>query len=104
MTDELTRRQKAGAWATARRARQAREVSRGHVEAALAEARAPAKPLVVETLEAKLARLVPGATLHDSRREGAEDRWYAMRGRGLLATGASAREAVDRAVFLWGER
>lgn len=39
-----------------------------------------------------------------TRREGTEDRWYVMRGRGLLATGASAREAVDRAVFLWGER
>lgn len=103
MTDELTRRQKAGAWATARRARQAREVSRGHVAAALAE-RTTGKPLVVETLEQRLARLLPGAGLHEVKAYAAEDRWEVRVERQVLATGASAREAVDRAVFLWGER
>lgn len=100
MTDELTRRQKAGAWATARRARDAREVSRGHVEAALAEARAPAKPLVVEPLPERLARLVPGARLENDPCSSTP--WVVWRGLSILAAAHSPREAVDKAVMLFG--
>jgi hypothetical protein len=101
MTDELTRRQKAGAWAIARRAREAREVSRGHVAAAVAE-RAEGKPLVVEPLPERLARLVPGARLEND--PGHSTPWVVWRGLSILAAAHSAREAVDKAVMLYGGR
>ena len=81
----------------------------GHIAAALKEAEESAKPLVVESLEAKLKKAIPGAIVHDSQEMGVENRWEvfgpkdsaSMR---LLATGASKREAIDRAIFLWGRR
>lgn len=80
----------------------------GLVAAARAE-RDSGKPLVVDSLEAKLQKAVPGAIVHDSQEKGVDNRWEvfgpkdssSMR---LLATGASKREAIDRAVFLWGGR
>lgn len=74
----------------------------GLVAAALAEARAPSKPLVVESLEQKLARLVPGARLENDPRSSTP--WAVWRGLSILAAGHSAREAVDRAVMLYGGR
>lgn len=102
--------------AIARRAERARRVSalggesvrRQHVEqrpptgvvaAAIAE-RNTGKPLVVETLEAKLATAIPGAEVL-----GRWEDWlvYDRAGR-LIATGHSKREAVARAISLRGGR
>lgn len=78
-----------------------------HLDAARAEL-ASGPRLVVESLEEKLARLVPGAYLVDTRVVGSVVR-YEVRQAGeyttrVIADGASAREAADRAVFLWGAR
>jgi hypothetical protein len=69
--------------------------------------------LVVESLEARLERLIPGAFV-ERQAGAAPDATFVvfapMRSpasslpRGVLATGASAREAIDRATFLWGAR
>lgn len=81
-----------------------RQVSRGHVAAALAE-RSAGRPLVVESLTQRLERLLPGARLEDGGSHMAgEDRHQVWRGERVLATGSTAHEAVDRAVFLWGRR
>ena len=77
-------------------------VERGHVAAAMAERAAPAKPLVVEPLPEKLKRLVPGARLeHDPLNP---TPWVVWRGLSVLACAHSAREAVDKAVTLYGGR
>lgn len=72
------------------------------VEQARAEVRS-GKPLVVESLEARLQRLVPGAICF--REDG---QWVVVRLSALhrhdLARAASEREAVDVAVTLWGGR
>lgn len=75
--------------------------------------------LVVETLEQKLARLVPGARVEPTPsirtiepELGATmvvtppptERYRVVRRGVTLATAASEREAVDRALFLWGAR
>lgn len=75
----------------------------GLVAAARAE-RDSGKPLVVESLVDKLKRLLPGTVLKDTKTFGTDDRYEVLRGRKKLATGASEREAIDRAVFLWGGR
>jgi hypothetical protein len=83
-----------------------REVSRGHVAAALAE-REAGQPLVTESLTQRLERLVPGAYV---RNDGPAfgDVWVVWRksGRGVskLATGHTEREAVEKAIALWGRR
>lgn len=64
-----------------------------------------------ETLQERLARLVPGAKVHHDAsapllerhvvsgwRTGKSGKWELT----VLATGASEREAIDRAIFLWG--
>jgi len=75
----------------------------GVVAAAIAE-RSMGKPLVVESLDAKLQRLLPGTALTGSKTVQGPDRFAVKRGRKTLATGASEREAIDRAVSLWGGR
>ena len=70
--------------------------------------RGTGKPLAVESLEEKLGRLVPGAYLIDTGVVGSVVR-YEVRQAGqfttrVIANGASAREAADRAIFLWSER
>lgn len=71
-------------------------VPRGVVERAKAEL-TTGKPLVVETLEQRLEKAIPGATL----------RWqlktWAVWGRGArLSTAESKREAIDKAIALFG--
>jgi hypothetical protein len=70
------------------------------------------RALTVETLDAKLSRLLPGAVVRyrigvpsehawlveQKRLHRSEDRFF------TLATGASKREAIERAIFLWGAR
>lgn len=74
------------------------------VEQAKAE-RDSGRPLVVETLEEKLAKAIPGAyvvggrTCDDPRAPFAV--WCSTH---RLSTGCSKREAVDRAISLWGAR
>ena len=75
----------------------------GLVAAARAE-RDSGKPLVVESLEAKLERLLPGAALTGSKMVQGTDRVAGKRGRKTVATGSTEREAIDRAIFLWGGR
>ncbi len=81
------------------------EVSRGHLAAALSEPRGSG-PLVVETLEQRLEKAIPGAWSVDGGPwVASESRWSVHRGGGrTLATGASQREAIERALFLWGAR
>lgn len=103
--------------AIARRAERARRVSalggeavrRQHAEqrppvgvvaAAIAE-RNTGKTLVVETLEQKLEKAIPGATVTQVFK----DAWCVYgRTAQLVAAGASKREAVDRAICLRGAR
>lgn len=74
----------------------------GVVAAAIAE-RSSGKPLVVETLEARLEREVPGAIIvHDGHSALAS--WVVTRRCVTLAKAHSKREAVDIAVSLWGGR
>lgn len=74
----------------------------GVVAAAIAE-RSTGKPLVVETLEARLEREVPGAIIvHDGHSALAS--WVVTRRCVTLAKAHSKREAVDIAVSLWGGR
>ena len=67
--------------------------------------------LIVETLDAKLSRLLPGAVVRYRIGFLSEHAWAVTqpfpkptRGTRVLATGASKREAIDRALFLWGAR
>jgi hypothetical protein len=77
-----------------------REVSRGHVAAALAE-REAGKPLVVESLTQRLERLVPGAEVD---RAASRDEWSVWRDGRCIGEGHTEREAVEKAVALWGRR
>ena len=77
-----------------------REVSRGHVAAALAE-REAGKPLVVESLTQRLERLVPGAEVD---RAASRDEWSVWRDGRCIGEGHTEREAVETAVALWGRR
>jgi hypothetical protein len=77
----------------------ARVVTTPHLVAARAEFLADRPPLVVESLDARLRRLLPGAQLDEST-----PGRVAVRLEGREVTGWSVREAVDRAVILWGER
>lgn len=64
--------------------------------------------LVVETIQAKLARLLPGAKAFRPLGEGVPvpptEAWRVVRDGRVLATAATEREAVDRALFLWEGR
>lgn len=77
-------------------------VPRGHLDEAMRERTAPTKPLVVESLPDRLRRLVPGARLEND--PSSSTPWAVWRGLSILAAGHSAREAVDRAVMLYGGR
>lgn len=70
------------------------------VEQAKAE-RDSGRPLVVETLHAKLKKALPGARLV---RNPSDDGAVVWRGLQILAAGHTAREAIDRAIALWGAR
>lgn len=77
-----------------------------NLDAARAELASGPK-LVVESLEEKLERALPGAKVEDSGVPG-EFRYRVMH-RGKYAwrpvgTGGSRREAIDRAIFLFGGR
>lgn len=72
---------------------------RGPLAAARAEHQRTRGPLVVESMSEKLARLVPGAKSAKS-----DAGWSVTRDGRVLALGASEREAVDRCLFLWGQR
>lgn len=84
----------------------ARETTRGFLAEALAEREFSKGPLVMPTMAQRLRDELPGSVLRDS-----EERWSPSRyevldratGR-LLGAGATEREAVDRAVMLWGRR
>lgn len=72
----------------------------GVVAAARAE-RDSGRPLVVESLEAKLEKAIPGAK---TDWVAARNEWSVWRKGRQLATGSSEREAIDRAIFLFGGR
>ncbi|MBP7685302.1 MAG: hypothetical protein KBB95_25520, partial [Deltaproteobacteria bacterium] len=74
----------------------------GLVAAARAE-RDSGKPLVVESLEAKLEKAIPGAYFSRSPR-GEPMPWAVEHGAKKLACGHTAREAVDKAIALHGGR
>ncbi len=76
-----------------------RNVSRGHVDAAIAE-HGTGKPLVTESLTQRLERLVPGASA--GRNLAGSGLWVVARAGAVLATGHTLREAVDKAVSLYG--
>lgn len=70
----------------------------GVVAAAKAE-RDSGRPLVVETVEEKLARSLPGAAAHLE-----VDGWWRVRRGHVLSEASTMREAVDKAIALWGGR
>lgn len=72
------------------------------VEQAKAE-RDSGRPLVVETLEQRLARELPGSHLYKLKGFG-ESWWCVSKDARVLAQAASKREAIDKAVSLWGAR
>ena len=71
----------------------------GVVAAAIAE-RSSGKPLVVESFEEKLRSAIPGATL--CRLNQSDSWWCVARDARILAVAASKREAVDKAIALFG--
>jgi len=74
----------------------------GVVAAARAE-RASGKPLVVESLEQRLARELPGSHLY--KLKGFSESWWCVsKDARVLSQAASKREAIDKAVSLWGAR
>lgn len=75
----------------------------GAVEAAILE-RARPGALVVESLEQRLERLLPGTICQSSPspRCSPLERWRVYRGPSILARGPTPREAVDKAVMLFG--
>ena len=73
----------------------------GVVAAARAE-RDSGRPLVVETLDAKLEAAIPGARLCEVPSKPAP--WRVYRGSSFLADGHTVREAIDKAISLWGAR
>ena len=87
-----------------REAKQAERVQLAKTTALVEQAKAErdsGRPLVVETLEEKLARTLPGARLV---RNPSDDGAVVWRGLQILAAGSTVREAVDRAIALWGSR
>jgi len=74
----------------------------GVVAAAIAE-RSTGRPLVVETLEQRLEKAIPGAYFSRSPR-GEPMPWAVEHGAKKLACGHTAREAVDKAIALFGGR
>lgn len=70
-----------------------------NLTAARAEFLADRPPLAVESLEQRLRRLLPGAQLDEST-----PGRVLVRLEGREVTGWSVREAVERAVALWGGR
>lgn len=71
-----------------------------NLDAARAE-RSAGPTLVVETLEQRLVRLLPGAWLSEALT--GSERWKVHR-EGRSVSGPSKREAVDRAIALWAGR
>lgn len=81
-------------------------VERGFLAQALAERQVDGAPLVAPSLRQRLRDELPGSVLHDSGESWSPSRWKVLDraiGR-LLGAGASEREAVARAVVLWGRR
>ena len=62
--------------------------------------------MITESLDARLARVLPGTTVRERRDAPPHRRWLVERpakdGAIILADGGSKREAIDRACFLWG--
>lgn len=78
----------------------------GVVAAAIAE-RSTGKPLVVETLDARLTAAIPGAVVVETTSTRVVARfavWVDGARSGRIVTGHTAREAVDKAIALWGGR
>ena len=94
----------------AERIREAKQAERAQlartstlVEQAKSE-RDSGRPLVVETLDARLQRELPGATCRLERHSGV-DAWVVRRGAGSrVSDGPTQREAIDRAICLRGAR
>jgi len=76
-------------------------VERGFLEAAKAEG-VKGPPLVVDSLTERLAKAIPGARI--DFRETLNLPWTVWRGLALLAAAHSEREAVERAIALFGKR
>lgn len=63
-----------------------------------------------ELLDEKLDRRIPGAFVNFARAAAPDSQWQvvvhreAQKGYRVLATGASKREAIDRACFLYGSQ
>ncbi len=76
----------------------------GLVAAARAE-RDSGKPLVVESLEAKLEKAIPGARVVGGRPcDDPSKPWAVWDSRRRLSVAHSKRDAVDKAIALWGAR
>lgn len=74
----------------------------GAVAAAIAE-RSTGKPLVVETLEERLQKAIPGAYVVGGRPcDSTNEPWAVWTKHARLSTAASKREAVDKAIALFG--
>lgn len=79
----------------------------GSLIAAAKAERGTGVPLVTESLEEKLERHLPGAWVVDSGAHGDERFTVHQRGRYAareIGSGASRREAIDRAIWLFGSR
>lgn len=73
----------------------------GALDAARAELEAPRAPLVVETLEERLERALPGAVVSCSQVFAAAP-WSVTRNGRELVVGYSHRDVVDKAIALYG--
>lgn len=73
----------------------------GALESARAEFETPRAPLVVETLEERLERALPGALVSCSQVFGAAP-WSVTRNGRELVVGYSHRDVVDKAIALYG--
>lgn len=64
--------------------------------------------MITEPLTARLERLLPGAIVTESSERPPHRRFHVEReatgGWTILATASSEREAIERALFLWGAR
>lgn len=82
-------------------------VVEGALVAAAKAERGTGQPLTVESLDEKLERHLPGAWVVDSGAHGDERFTVHQRGRYAereVGSGASRREAIDRAIWLFGSR